>query len=631
VSLHIALRDGWHTYWKNPGDSGIPTRIKWTLPEGWKASDIYFPAPEREAYAGLMNFGYSGEVDYLTQITPPATLQTGRSATLQAKASWLICKDICIPEEPQYTLALATNVEPSQSAQGALVDAQVALLPKPYALPLSYEEKNGMLLIRLPEAWRSGRTTCCPDTALLIKHPAPQEEHHGVLSVARDTGALPDTITGLMTIAKGNEHQNYDVTLKRGSIISVPAEGAAPEAQPLDFVRLVSAAFFAFLGGIILNLMPCVFPVLSLKALSIAGKAGQPAAKLHRKGFAYAAGVIVSFLLLALVLAALRAGGASIGWGYQMQSPLFVGLFVYVLMLVGLNLSGVFELPMLFGNVGHKAAGRDTVAGSFFTGVLAVAVATPCTAPFMAPAIGYALTRPDWEIVAVFLALGAGMALPMLIVSLLPKAHRLLPKPGVWLLRFRELMAFPMYLSAVWLLWVLGLQVGVDMLMQVMMGLVLLALALWVWKILPRRAMARWLVTALIALGACYPLTQLPTKAVMAPQTLPKGEEHFSMAALTQYRAQKTPVFVDATAAWCLSCKVNERLALSSNHIRDAFRERGIVYMVADWTRQDPEITQYLASFHRAGVPLYVYYPPEGDPRVLPQLLSEQTVLEAIK
>lgn len=395
----------------------------------------------------------------------------------------------------------------------------------------------------------------------------------------------------------------------------------ATENYSLPFVLLLALA-----GGVILNLMPCVFPVLSLKCLAVV-KQGEVSRKAARvEGVAYALGILISFATIAGLLIVLKQAGYALGWGFQMQSPVFVSAMALLLFAIGLSLSGVFALPALLGRTGLVTADHSGFAGSFSTGVLAALVATPCTAPFMAAAIGYALAQPAVIALLIFEALGFGLALPFLLVSWLPRLRALLPKPGAWMLRLKEILAFPMYLSAVWLLWVLARQSGADAAMLVLTAAVLLALLLWLL-----RHRAGWIAALLAAALVVTTLHQVSRMEIQAATSLANDQgEVFNIERIEELRRSGKGVFVNATAAWCITCQVNEKTTLGTERVQRFLAERNIVYMIADWTRSDPAITEFLQSFGRRGVPLYVYYPSQGEPVLLPQLLTPQIVEAAI-
>jgi len=659
LALHQKMQEGWHTYWINPGESGEPTTIAWTLPQGFTAGDIKWPYPERIPFGELANYGYSKEVLLRTAITVPAGLKVGDTVTFKADAAWLVCKDICIPEKGTLDLTLPVvgemhslyddpNVNPQWRAafedardreptKGAPFDARFAATAD--QVTLFFMEPN--VSIELAKG-----AQFFPFTKGLLKASAPQSAE------IRDNGftiAVPpgwrlrdaerrqstETIDGVLVIpADGATAQSYEVTLRRGA---VPA--ATPKVAAAD-LPLAEAILFAVLGGLILNLMPCVFPILSMKALALvqAGHTERP----WTDGIAYLLGVLVTFAGLAGALLWLRAMGEDVGWGFQLQSPLSVAILAYILTLVGLNLSGVFHIGGSIQNTGQGLASKGGLAGAFFTGILAVVVAAPCTAPFMGAAMGYAFTQDPAITIAVFLALGLGLALPWVIVSFSPALIRLLPRPGAWMERFKQFLAFPMYAAAAWLVWVLSQQVDPEGLFRVMLGLVFVALAAWAFGVVQARAAhsQRIILSSvifLLALAAAVALIAMPFAArttdgaseESATAQMPKIA--YTAARLAELRNEGRPVFVNLTAAWCVSCLYNERVALATTAVAERFKATNTAYVVGDWTNQNAEIGKLLKEHGREGVPLYLYYPAGGaEPQVLPQILTETLILETV-
>lgn len=580
AAVTFTIPEHWHIYWKNPGDSGLPTRLEWSMPDGLKAGDIRWPAPERIETTGLIDYGYSNRVTLLVPLTPTRDDITGEVAV---KASWLVCKEVCIPESATLTALVQEN----ETAATTIRTAQ-AQLPQPFDGQAQFTAAPDAVTLTLTrdqpwEQFSAARFSPAED-GVMANAPLGSVKHVGnelTFTLPRGTQAAPAQWNGILHLMVKGAERVWDVTAQNSAPATTSAAEqnppAAPIAPPPSAPRtpLFTTLLFAFLGGLILNIMPCVLPILALKALALAKKAQAARAAAAAQGISYTAGVVSSFLLIAGVMLALKASGSAIGWGFQLQNAGFVAFLAGVMLLVAANLFGLFTLPVLLG---ARATGVDegTLRGSFLTGGLAVMVATPCTAPFMATAIGATLTLPTAQALAVFAALGLGMASPFLLISLWPAARRLLPKPGAWMHRFKQLLALPMLATALWLLYVLAQLLS-------------------------------------------------PT-----PPMLAEGRVAYSAATLSTLRHAGTPVLVDATAAWCLSCKVNERVALNPASMQQFFREQHVTLMVADWTNNDPDITAYLAEFGRNGVPLYVYYPPHGEPRVLPQILTPSLVREAI-
>ena len=651
LALHQRLQPDWHTYWRNPGESGEPTTIAWTLPQGFAAGDIKWPYPKRIAFGELANYGYSEEVLLRVEITVPPGLTVGQNVTFKADATWLVCKDICIPEKGTLDLTLPVVDEPAQNDEwrNAFTGARAAepLKNAPFDARFAAGE-NEVTLYFIPNLKLDPGVAAqfFPYTKGMIKPSAPQsaEQRDGGFAISIPPGwklrdpekrKTVDAIDGVLVLSQTREApaQAFELTLKRGAV----SEGAAKVAAA--DLPLAQAILFAILGGLILNLMPCVFPILSMKALSLvkAGHAERP----WTDGVAYLLGVMTTFAALGGALLWLRSMGEDVGWGFQLQSPLSVAVLAYVLTLVGLNLSGVFEIGGSAQGVGQGLSGRSGLVGTFFTGVLAVIVAAPCTAPFMGAAMGFAFTQSHAITIAVFLALGFGLALPWVVVTFVPALVRLLPRPGAWMERFKQFLAFPMYAAVAWLIWVISQQVTPEGLFRVMLGLIMLALAAWAFGVVQARAARseRIILSSvifLLALAAAMaaiaaPFTQRAADAQQGASAAAIPAEPYSAARLAELRAQGKPVFVNLTAAWCVSCLYNERVALSSPIVARWFKTSGTVYLVGDWTNQNPEISALLKQHGREGVPLYLYYPEGGgDPQVLPQILNETIMLEVL-
>jgi len=642
VALEQNIRAGWHTYWRNPGEAGLPTEIKWTLPPGWKAAPIAWPYPKRLPVGPLMNYGYEGKVWLLTRLTAPKTAKPGDTVTLNATGSWLVCKEVCIPED--QTLSLPLTISASPAAPYATVkeqfDAARAKIPTPSPWPVRFHLGNTLDLFIASSTLASAalkEATFFPLAADAIVDFAPQTfapASNGLVLHLKPakTPKLGAALDGVVVLTSA------DGSVQALSIAATP--GPVPNTSSAEAnangLTLLAALLFAVLGGIILNLMPCVLPVLAIKALALANSAHGERREATRESFAYGAGAVLSFLLFGAAIGALRAGGEAIGWGFQLQNPMVVGGFAVLIFVVGLNLSGVFEVPGIGAGEGLTRRGGTT--GAFFTGVLAVAVAGPCTAPFMAAALGYALTQGLARSLLVFLALGIGFAAPFVAIGLSPALTRWLPRPGAWMQGFREFLAFPMYATALWLVWVLSMQTDSTRVL-VLLGLALvLAFALWVFGATQGRAggwrMAGWLA---VLLGLMAVPAVLPTIGQGAAASRPAAEfsglsyRPYSSALLQDLRKRNRPVFVNATAAWCITCLVNEKVAFSSAEVQHAFAQKHVGYLVADWTNRNPEITALLQAHGRSGVPLYLYYAPgAAQATVLPQVLTPGEILKVI-
>lgn len=623
VGLRFRLAEGWHTYWHNPGDAGVPPDLTLDLPAGATVSAIDWPAPARVAEGPVMTYAYTGE------FLLPVTVRARGPLTLTAHAHWLVCKDICVPEEADFSLALPAG-PPAPNAQAAAFAAHDRSVPRVSPWDASIAA-DGSLFVRGPELRRGTVTDAwfIPEAGGRIDDDAAQplsvRDDGFVLSLKLAAGF--DRTQGLSGILSVLDHTGMrtDVALHAAAGSPPPPETALPKVL-----------LFAFLGGLILNLMPCVFPILAMKAVGLASGLSRGAARGH--GIAYTVGVMVTFAGLALALLAARSAGAAAGWGFQFQSPVFVVAMAWILFAVGLNLSGVFQIGTGLMGVGGNLAGRTGHWGDFFTGLLAVLVATPCTAPFMGVAIAAGIAAPPPVTVLVFLAMGLGLASPYLLIALVPGFGRLLPRPGRWMEILKQALAFPMYGASVWLLWVTSQEAGSPGVLVAAAGCVLIGFAAWAWELghttLTRRANRRFahsvaVAAILVALGVLTGVSGAPSDR--AETGAAGGAEVFSAARLAALRAAGKPVFVNMTAAWCVTCLVNERVAIRTDAVRQAFAAGEVTYLKGDWTRQDPEISTFLRDHGRDGVPLYMFYPAGGRaPTELPQILTEGAVLAAL-
>jgi thiol:disulfide interchange protein DsbD len=565
---------------------------------------------------------------------------------INADVTWLVCEKECIPGEAHLSLTLpavaAGRTPPESNAETrARFEAARATIPQPSLWKASMQVVQDTLTLRVaasnlkPQAIRSAQFF--PFSETLIRHAEPQ-----TLAVS-DAGLSLELVRSALTIGTPKDVRGVlviDEAIGSGTarhafeLGDVAVATAAPIGSP---AMILQAALFAVLGGLILNLMPCVFPVLSIKVLSLINHAGQSAGQLRRHGIVYTAGVLTTFLVLAGVLLALRAGGTEVGWGFQLQSPVTVAVLAYVLFAMGLSLSGVFHFGYSLQALGGNLAHRSGLSGSFFAGALAVAVATPCTAPFMGTALGFALTQPAAVSLVVFLALGLGLALPFLLLTLAPQLVGRLPRPGAWMETLKQALAFPIYATVAWLMWVLGQQVGPSGLFAALIGLVLVALAAWslsIWQTSAtwgRRVAAAVAVASMATTAVAVASLQRDRVDTSATQTASAaGIEPFTQRRLDELRAENRPVFVNMTAAWCITCLVNERVALSTDAVKQAFAASNIAYLKGDWTNRNPEITRILDRHGRSGVPLYLLYVGTGEPVVLPQILTAATVLQEI-
>ncbi|KPF49817.1 protein-disulfide reductase [beta proteobacterium AAP121] len=655
LGLKIQHAPHWHTYWKNPGDSGLPTTMEWQLPAGVEAGDIEWPTPAKLPLGPLLNFGYEGTLLLPVPVTVPAGFK-GDTLEVKLRADWLVCKDVCIPEGGDFTLRVP--VQAATAGHASLFASARAAVPQ----ALSGSQANarieqGALVLQvsgLPAAWQGKAIAYFPETTGVIQNAAkPEERWDGGTWTARvpldpQRTESPTTLPSVL-VAEG---------VATGVQVQVAVQGAWPAAAatPTALPPLVDAApaaaggapavaatslgwalLLALLGGALLNLMPCVFPVLSLKVMGFASHA-QDRRALLAGGLAYTAGVVLSFVALAGLLLALRAGGEQLGWGFQLQSPAVVAALAALFTLIGLNLAGVFEFGSVLPSSLAAARARHPVVDSALTGVLAVAVASPCTAPFMGASLGLAVTLPTVQALSVFAALGLGMALPYLAASAWPRVAQMLPRPGVWMSHFKTLMAFPMFATVVWLVWVLGQQAGIDGVAALLLLLVALAFAAWALGSPGLGTAARrgfgTAAVLLVAATLFWAGPSLRQEAVASPGTASSsdGWQPWSPELFAQARAEGKPVFVDFTAAWCVTCQFNKRGTLANSEVVQAFEERQVLRLRADWTRRDPAITAELTRLGRSGVPVYALYAPgAAGPQLLSEILSVAEVRNALQ
>jgi thiol:disulfide interchange protein len=645
AGLYFKLEPGWHIYWQNAGDSGEPPHVKWTLPDGITASPLQFPAPRRLPLGPLMDFGYENEVLFPLQLSVADSVKRG-PAILQAKVDWLVCQNVCIPGKAELQVkrdvagpGMNTSIgEPESSLLARWSNA----LPKPLAAnaKVVFQPSATGFRIGVTTGHRETEAAFFPADQDIVDNPSPQKvtpTRDGlILDLKKDANlsANPAQLKGVLELSGGRA---YEIAALPGAIAA-----PAPSLQWGAFFRIVG---LAFLGGLLLNLMPCVFPVLFLKGLALVNSGSEERHKLRAHGFVYTAGILVSFWVLVGVLLGLRAAGAGLGWGFQFQSPIFLALMAGLLFFMGLSLAGQFDVGLSLTSAGGSLAAKQGYTGSFFTGVLAVVVATPCTAPFMAAAIGYAFQQPPAITFAVFTALALGLATPYVLLTLQPAWTRILPKPGAWMEVLRQAVSVPIFATVIWLAWVLAQAYGAATLAALLVGFLLLAIAGW---FLGRWPAKRWAtaVAALVVLGVIglsVAEQKLETERVVPgfstnsdrplAMNLVAGAawEPWSADAVTRYQSQGRPVFVDFTASWCLSCQVNERVALDQPSVQQAFQAGNVALLKADWTRHDEAITQALASLDRSGVPAYVLYAPgQSSPQLLPEVLTPGIVTDAL-
>ncbi len=656
LGVRQRMAPGWHTYWTNPGDSGLPTRMRWELPEGFTAEPFLWPTPQAISAPPLVSYGYEREVLLLARVTPPATLAPGGDVTLGGRLDWLECEKACLPGKAQLDLVLPVRAEaPAPDPEiAALFAAARARLPEDGAAwsPRAHADPQRVALsFRSPRALRAA--SFFPETRQAIEYARPQRllrtsEGYRLEMTPAVNGTTPEQLAGVLVVEE--EGGSGALALRVSAGVDAPGsavalapgiEIGAPRPESGGRPSLPLALALAFVGGLILNLMPCVLPVLSLKIMGFVRHAGERGAA-FRHGLAYTLGVLVSFWALAGLLLLLRAGGEQVGWGFQLQSPPFVVFLACLFFVIGLNLFGVFEVGLSLTAAGGTLRQGSGLPASFFGGALATLVATPCTAPFMGSALGFALTQPAVVSLLIFTALGLGMAAPYLLLSLQPRLLRFVPRPGRWMESFKQLMGFFMMGTVVVLVWVFGRQAGIDAVTALLAGLVILGLGAWTYgrgtapeARAATRRVAYVLSAALAAAGLLVGFTQAkpaPPQAAGAPVV--QGGitwEPWSPERVRSARAEGRTLLIDFTAAWCLTCQVNERVAFGSAEVQQRLSRDRVLALRADWTNRDDAITRALQSYGRSGVPLYVLYGPgRSEAHLLPEVINPGLVLAGL-
>ena len=627
VSLAIRMtpEPGWHGYWKNPGDSGIEPTVEWTLPRGASAGPLEYPVPQRLIVGGLMNYVYEGPYAHLLKLKIPEGLAPGTPLPIRGTFDYLVCtKEVCVPETADLALNLSVGVPGSGPTRRALFDSFRMALPKPLGSQARFQWSDGgfRLAVPLPASMAGKEPYFFPITDGAINYAAKQKVSRNGDALIIETeagGQQPSLVEGVLSLGDG---QGLSLTAQPGA---VPAAGE--DASGKGALAMLAALMGAIVGGLLLNVMPCVFPILSLKALSLA-KAGGDEAGARKEALAYTAGAVAICLALGAAVLALRAGGTSAGWAFQLQDPRVILLLLLLVTAIALNLAGLFELPSI--GFGGRLASAGGATGAFWTGALAAFVATPCTGPFMAAALGAALLLPVPAALAVFAGLGLGLALPFLILGFVPAARRRLPKPGRWMNRLRHILSVPMFLTALGLAWILGRQSGVD---GMALGLAAaLALGLTLWWVGRRNGDGRlWLRLAPAAAAVAAGLLFLPVGGAGQATASPLAGEPFTEERLETLRSQGRPVFAYFTADWCITCKVNEKTVLEREEVSRAFAQNKVAVLVGDWTGGDPAIGRFLESQGRSGVPLYIHYAPGKPPEILPQILTVSRIVSLMK
>lgn len=630
VPLAIVMRpkEGWHGYWKNPGDAGTEARVEWDLPPGVTVGPLRYPVPDRLTIAGLMNYVFERDYALLTELRVSPSVPVGSRLPIRMKIDHLACTDeICVPETAVVTGELVVGGPGAALENRATIDRYAQALPRPLGTEARFavEGERLRIAIPLPGEMKLAEPYFYPETLRAIEHAAVQvsARTEGFLVIETKAGRDAASLQSLEGVLEYTDGEGLKLSARPGPVPAVAVTPIAPVPEPKANPSSVLVAFFgALVGGLLLNIMPCVFPILSLKALSLA-KAGGEERSARREALAYTGGAVLTCLALGGALLLVRAGGEAVGWAFQLQDPRVILILLLLVTAISLNLAGLFELPALTGGSGLARSGG--AAGAFWTGALAAFIATPCTGPFMGVALGAALVLPTAGALAVFGGLGLGLALPFLLLGFVPALRRRLPKPGPWMSRLRRVLSIPMFLTALGLAWILGRQAGVDGMALGLAASLVLGLSLW-WLgrrqgkggfLLPLAPAAAAAVAALLVV----PAASTPA-AAQSTDTL--GSEPFSEQRLAALRSEGRPVFVYFTADWCVTCKVNEKGVLERSEVANAFAAADVAVLRGDWTRGDPEIGRFLETHGRSGVPLYLYYAPGANAEILPQILTTE-------
>jgi thiol:disulfide interchange protein/DsbC/DsbD-like thiol-disulfide interchange protein len=644
TGLHFKLEDGWHVYWINAGDAGEAPTIAWTLPKGITAGPMQFPVPQRLPLGPLMDYGYQNEVVFPMDMEVAPAFKPGAPVTLAAKVEWQVCREVCLPGKAMLALKLPTGMAPGVNQAGlALIQTWNNKLPK--ALPgndaVAYGTQVEPFHIMVHTSHASAGAQFFPLDQDQISNPSPQRvtatKYGFALDVKKDDSLKtpPDVLNGLLVFGDGTAYEIHAKHSALGYVSSVPSPAVKETG-------LLNALGLAFIGGIILNLMPCVFPVLFIKALSLVQSSREARREMRLHGLVYTLGILVSFWAVVALLLVLRGAGRHLGWGFQFQSPGFLAVMALLLFFLGLSLAGMFEIGLRLTSAGGSLAEKGGYSGSFFTGVLAMVVATPCTAPFMGAAIGYALAQSAWVSFLVFTALGIGLALPYLLLAFQPAWTKLMPRPGAWMEVLKQATAVPIFATVIWLVWLFTSSTSANALAFLLLAFLLLGVAGWIlgrWpaKTLPTMAAGLIILAAIVVPLVAMRMTAffVPTAAGSGAKVMvfdPKSWQPFTPTVVASYQAQGRPVLVDFTANWCLSCQVNERVVLDRPEVQARLRASNIALIRADWTHHDDDIAQALSALGRSGVPAYAVYPstPGGTPVLLPEVLTSSILFDAV-
>ncbi len=668
VALELIIDEKWHTYWKNPGDSGIPITVTWTRPENVEISDLQWPTPSINRVESIVDFGYAERAILTTSVTLSENFDASEFV-LTADLNMLVCKEICIPENDTVQLVLPVGETPESTNDDIFADA-LRMMPETFEGQATYSEKDGFFILNFKPAFENLQTVSDiqlfpEEWGIILNGTVPKfavQDNVAVFSIGRGSRELGEisSLAGVLKYTSNGKEKSYQFNSTFDEQTQVPEntlttfagqegeEIPAPTIPPQTSIEttdsssdigFLKALIFAFIGGLILNLMPCVFPILSMKALSFTKLSTKERKDAAKHGLLYTAGVIISMLVFAGIISVLQAGGSQIGWGFQLQNPLIVALLFWLFFVIGLNLLGLFDVTSSFSNIGHRLKSKNGYRNDFLTGVLVVIVATPCTAPFMAAAVGYALVHSPIVTFSIFTGLGLGLALPFLLLSVSPALQKFMPKPGSWMVIFKQIIAFPMFLACIWLAWVIALQTGADGIAATLFIATLIAFFIWFSQI--TSGLLFFIITFLCLFGF-YKGVHVIYEADMAIEERVESRKHsdaipYTPEALETALAGQNPIFVNMTAAWCITCKVNEKTTIKSENVQNFLNKNSVDYIVGDWTRFDENITDYLAQFKRSGVPIYVFYPApdenniRGKPIVLPQILTPSLVIETMQ
>ena len=619
IGVKFKFDQGWHTYWINPGDSGEKAKFDWNLPEGYKISNPKWPAPSTIPYPPLMTYGYENEVIILFSLYKE--IGSVKKGEITLNSEWLACADICLPQSGTTKINLNEIVLSNFKTESKILKVKNNLPKKyPYLISTSLKDNELNLSGQMNEKFKDSEIYFFPYDQNLISHTAIQNSEIGKNSFTHkvlrsNQKILSPNIKGVISFKSDDEINSFYFSSNNVS-----------SENKFSSLNLLIALFSAFIGGLLLNLMPCVFPVISLKIFNFIEIANNKREVLFH-GMSFSIGSIVTFISIGLIILILKIFGEEIGWGFQLQSPIFVSLLIYLFALLFLNFIGLFKIPNFFGKFGTKTSDTNSYKSSFGTGVLAVAVATPCTAPFMGSALGLALTQPNFFSILIFLFLGIGFSLPYLIISLFPGTLSYLPKPGNWMETFRQIMAIPIFLTILWLIWILSNQISFINLMSVMLGVSFILLLCFIKEIVTFLKVSSKFNIPTSAILLIFSLYLLPFNSEI--DNLSKSD--ISLEKIENL-SKKGPLFINFTADWCITCKVNEQIALSGNDFKSMIAGQNINYLKIDWTNKDPNVNKLIETYGRSGIPLYVFYPyEEYGPVILPEVLNKSILEKYLK